>query len=77
MLEFDNVLARHGWMGCSRSLIIEVERHVHELKCWEIIIYVCVSCTIGISKQTSPRKTIGEQYKIKGFADVNWVPPVA
>ncbi len=25
-----------GWRGCSGLLIIEVERRVYELKCWEI-----------------------------------------
>ncbi len=33
VLEVDSAFARQGWRGCSGSLIIEVERRVHELKC--------------------------------------------
>ncbi len=36
LLEVDSAFERQSWTGCSGSLIIEVERHVHKLKCWEI-----------------------------------------
>ncbi len=36
MLKLDRAFARQGWRGCSGSLIIELERRLHELKCWEI-----------------------------------------
>ncbi len=35
-LELDNAFARQGQIGCNRSLIIDEERLLHELKCWEI-----------------------------------------
>ncbi len=35
-LEVDSDFERHGWRGCSRSLIIDLERRVHDLKCSEI-----------------------------------------
>ncbi len=31
-----SAFARQEWRECSGSLIIEVERRVHELTCWEI-----------------------------------------
>ncbi len=43
VLEVGGAFARQGWRGCSGSLIIEVERRVHEFKCWEIrTLQMCV-----------------------------------
>ncbi len=46
MLEVDSAFERHGWRGGSGSLIIEVERRVQELMCWEIrTLQICVYAT--------------------------------
>ncbi len=43
VLEVDSAFERQGWRGRSGSLIIEVERRVQELMCWEIrILQICV-----------------------------------
>ncbi len=43
MLEVDSAFERQGWRGLSGSLIVEVERRVQELKCWDIrTLQICV-----------------------------------
>ncbi len=41
LLAVDSAFARQGWRGCSRPMIIVVERSVHELECWDIGLYKC------------------------------------
>ncbi len=82
MWEVDSAFARQGWRGCRGSLIIAVERRVHELKCGGIkTLQMCVLATPlecdrrcmpflieTKSLLTSPGKMIGAQYKIKVIA---------
>ncbi len=64
-------------------MIIEVERRVQELKCWEIrILQICVDMVNSRrmhflieakSLLSSPGKMIGEQYKIMGIAQAETI----
>ncbi len=87
MLKVFSAFARQGWRGCSGSLIIELERRVHELKCWEIRTYKCVYklrhwvlkadvCIFFKDEKpllSRPGKRIGEQYEIEGIAQAETI----
>ncbi len=46
MLVVDRAYARQGCRECGKSLIIQAEKRLHELKCWKIrTLQMCAQAT--------------------------------